>query len=257
MYLYQKIPPLDKVRELIIEDTPAESAQLVSLLETNNYHIVGVAPTFKKALEMHYALDIDIAIVDIYLNGNPDGILYAETINTVPDAAIPFVFLTSTTDRSIFERAKLTRPFSYLLKPFNELEILYAIEMAVEKFYDQSDVFLGDEEDTIISDEYLFIKKGKSLKKVHITDIVYIHVEEKYCNIITTQEKFLILISLTKILKLLDTAVFARTHRNYIVNTKKILEITPSENHIALEGNHSALLSDTYKDFLKKIRTLR
>jgi FixJ family two-component response regulator len=49
------------------------------------------------------------------------------------------VFLTSSNDRQIFERAKLTRPFSFLMKPFNELEILYAIEMAVEKFHNQND----------------------------------------------------------------------------------------------------------------------
>ena len=44
-----------------------------------------------------------------------------------------------------FERAKLTKPFSFLLKPFNELEILYAIEMAIEKFYEQNNVFIKDE----------------------------------------------------------------------------------------------------------------
>ena len=59
----------------------------------------------------------------------------------------------------IFERAKLTKPFSFLMKPFNELEILYALEMAFEKFYEQTNVFMGDDEDTIISTDYLFIKK--------------------------------------------------------------------------------------------------
>jgi hypothetical protein len=50
-----------------------------------------------------------------------------------------------------------------LMKPFNELEILYAIEMA-EKFHNQNDAFFSDEQDTVISAEYMFIK-GKSLKK--------------------------------------------------------------------------------------------
>jgi hypothetical protein len=45
------------------------------------------------------------------------------------------------------------------LKPFNELEILYAIEMAVEKFHNQNDAFFSDEQDTVISAEYMFIKK--------------------------------------------------------------------------------------------------
>lgn len=249
---------MDKINVLIIEDTPAQSDTLVRTLEENNYAVVGVATTLTEALALFYSSQkIDLVIIDIFLNGVPDGIAFAETINAVPNASKPFVFLTSSTDRQIFERAKLTQPFSYLLKPFNELELLYAIEMAVEKFYAQQDVFLGDEEDTVISEEYLFIKKGKSLKKVQIKDIIYIEVEEKYCNIITEKEKFVILISLTKILKLLDSTQFYRTHRNYIANIKMIEEIILADNLILLTGNHKVTLSETYKDIVKRMRMLR
>ena len=248
---------MDNVNVLIIEDTKTESDALVKVLNANNYNIVGTATSYKDALDLFYNNKVDIVVIDIFLNGNPDGITFAETINVVPDASRPFVFLTNSTDRKIFERAKLTQPFSFLMKPFNELEILYAIEMAVEKFYAQNDVFLSDEEDTVISKKYLFIKKGKSLKKVLLSDIIYIDVEEKYCNIITEKEKFVILISLTKILDLLDNVMFCRTHRNFIVNTEKILEIVPSDNLILLSGGHKATLSDTYKTIIKKIRTLK
>ncbi len=249
---------MDNVNILIIEDTIAESDALVQVLTANNYKVVAVAKTYKEALAAFYASDIkiDLVIIDIFLNGTPDGITFAETINAVPGATKPFVFLTSSIDRQIFERAKLTQPFSYLIKPFNEFEILYAIEMAVEKFYAQNDVFLSGEEDTVISSEYLFIKKGKGLKKVQITEIIYIEVEEKYCNIITEKEKFVILISLVKILDLLNNTNFCRTHRNFIINTEKIIEIIPADNLILLSGNHKATLSDKYKDLIKKVRTL-
>ena len=248
---------MDNINVLIIEDTKAESDALVDVLKNHNYNIVDIATTYKDALNIFYNNKVDIVIIDIFLNGHPDGINFAETINVVPDAARPFVFLTSSTDRKIFERAKLTQPFSFLMKPFNELEILYAIEMAVEKFYAQKDVFLSDEEDTVISNEYLFIKKGRSLKKVLLKDIIYIEVEEKYCNIITEKEKFVILISLTKLLNLLDNSIFCRTHRNFIVNSEKIVEIVPADNLILLSGGHKATLSDTYKTLIKKIRTLK
>lgn len=248
---------MDNVNVFIIEDTPAESDRLIKVLEANNYVITGVARNFKEALTKFYQVKVDIVIIDIFLDGVADGISFAETISIVPEATKPFVFLTSSTDRQIFERAKLTQPFSYLMKPFNELEVLYAIEMAVEKFYDQNDVFLDEEEDTVISSDYLFIKKGKSLKKVLLSDIIYIEVEEKYCNIITEKEKFVILISLTKILKLLDSSIFCRTHRNFIVNMEKILEIVPSDNLILLQGDHHVTLSERYKDIIKKVRTLK
>jgi len=249
---------MDNVHVLVIEDNVAESDVLIQTLKKHNYTIAGTAANFKDALTLFYsAKKIDVIIIDIFLNGVPDGISFAETINTVPNASKPFVFLTSSTDRDIFERAKLTQPFSYLMKPFNELELLYAIELAVEKFYEQNDVFSNEEEDTVISSEYLFIKKGKSLKKVLITDIIYIEVEEKYCNIITEKEKFVILISLTKILKLLDSNTFCRTHRNYIANVQKIEEIVPADNLILLTGDHRVTLSETYKDIIKRARTLR
>lgn len=248
---------MDKINVLIIEDTPSESDALIKVLEENNYNVVGLATNHKDALTLFYNNKVDIAIVDIFLNGSPDGIAFAETINIVPNASKPFVFLTSSSDRQIFERAKLTKPFSYLMKPFNELELLYALELAVEKFYNQNDVFLSDEENTVISDEYLFIKKGKSLKKVFINDIIYIEVEEKYCNIITENEKFLILISLTKILELFDENLFSRTHRNFIVNLQKVTEIIPADNLVILVGNHKITLSEKYKEIIKKVRTLK
>lgn len=248
---------MNTINVLIVEDTKAESDELVAMLQEHHFTIVDVAKTLKEALAIFYTKKVDIAIIDIFLDGRPDGIAFAETINAIPNAAKPFVFLTSSTDRTIFERAKLTHPYSYLIKPFNELEILYAIETALERFYDQDDSFLGEEENTIISKENLFIKKGKSLKKVRTDEIIYIEVEEKYCNIITEKEKFVILISLVKILEMLDETKFFRTHRNFIVNLQKIEEIVPSDNLILLSGNHKATLSDTYKDIIKKIRTLK
>ena len=248
---------MDNINVLIIEDTPAESDALVKVLTENNYNIVGIARTYQDALTMFYQNTIDIVVIDVFLDGKPDGITFAETINIVPNGVKPFVFLTSSKDRQIFERAKLTKPFSFLMKPFNELEILYALEMAVEKFYEQTNVFHSEDQNTVISNDTLFIKKNKSLKKVRIEDIVYIEVEDRYCNIITDVEKFVILISLTKIIQLLDPNKFCQTHRNYIVNLSKIEEIIVYDNLVILKGNHKVTLSDKYKDFVKNFRILR
>ena len=247
---------MDNINVLIIEDTTEQSDALVKILLQNNYNIAGVAKNFTEALKLFYEKAIDIIIIDVFLDGKPDGITFAESINIIPNVSKPFVFLTSSQDRQIFERAKLTKPFSFLIKPFNELEILYAIEMAIEKFYEQTNVFLTEEQDTVVSNDSLFIKKKNSLKKVVLTDILYIEVEERYCNIITEKEKFVILISLTKISDLLDKNKFIKTHRNTIVNTDKIEEIILADNLIILKGNHKINLSDTYKDFIKKMNIL-
>ena len=82
---------MDQINVLIVEDIPAQSKKLTKVLEENGYNVVAVATTFKEALALFYgAIKIDIVIIDIFLNGVPDGIAFAETINTVPNAAKPF-----------------------------------------------------------------------------------------------------------------------------------------------------------------------
>ena len=248
---------MDKINILIVEDTKAESDELVNVLVENDHNIVGIATSYTEALTLFYQNKVDLVIIDVFLNGQPEGITFAETISITPNAAKPFVFLTSSKDRQIFERAKLTKPFSFLLKPFNELEVLYAIEMAVEKFYEQNNTFAKEDSEAVIGNDYLFIKKKSSLKKVAINEIIYIEVEERYCNIITSNEKFLVALSLTKITTLLDTNRFVKTHRNYIVNKNKITEIILQDNQIVLEGNHKVIVSEKYKDFVNKFKILK
>ena len=76
---------------MIIEDTPAESEALVKVLTQNNYAIAGVATTFSEALALFYKNTVDIVIIDVFLNGSPEGITFAETINITPDISRPFV----------------------------------------------------------------------------------------------------------------------------------------------------------------------
>lgn len=247
---------MESINVLIIEDTSSESDELKKVLLKNNYNVLGIATSFNDALSQFYSKSIDIVIIDVFLNGNPDGITFAETITTVPTISKPFVFLTFSKDRKIFERAKLTQPFSFLMKPFNELEVLYAIEMAVEKFYYGSTIPTVEQNVPIIN-EFLFVKKKNSLKKILLKDILYVEVEERYCNIIIEEEKFMVQISLTKILKILENFKFSRTHRNYIINTEKIIEIVLCDNLIVLKGNHKIVLSDKYKDFINKFHILK
>ncbi|WBX75470.1 response regulator transcription factor [Tenacibaculum ovolyticum] len=248
---------MDKVNILIIEDTADDAFVLREMLEQNNYNVVAIASSYQEALTLFYKLDIDLIIIDVFLDGNPDGITFAETISITPNVLKPFVFLTSSKNRQIFERAKLTKPFSFLLKPFNELEMLYALEIAVEKFYEQSNIFSSEDKNTVISQDYLFIKKTNALRKVMLSSILYIEVDDRYCNIITEKEKYIIQVSLGKISELLDNKIFIRTHRKYIVNSNAIEQIILNDNLLILKGNHKVTFSGKYKNVVKDFHILK
>jgi len=248
---------MEHINVLIVEDTPAERDALVNVLKEYQYNVVGIAQTHQEALQLFFANKVDVVVIDIFLNGIPEGISFAETINAVPQSAKPFVFLTNSTDRTIFERAKLTKPFSFLLKPFNPLEVIYTLEMAIERFYDQEDVFQSDEEAAVISSDYFFIKKKDRLKKVPVSEIVNIEVEERYCTIHSLSDKFVIQISLARILELLDSTKFLRTHRNHIVNCDCIVEIQPSDNLLIMSNKQIIPISERYRDVLHKFRIIR
>jgi len=248
---------MNKMNILVIEDSKEISDKLVALLEANQYNVVAVAATHKDALAAMYASHVDLIIIDVFLGDQPDGILFAETISTIPEALKPFIFLTSSHDRRIFERAKLTRPFGFLLKPFNELEVLYAIEMALEKFYDQSMALTGETKNVVFGDDYLFIKKNRALKKVRIAEILYIDVDKRYCNIHTENERFVVQLSLVKAAEMFEAYQFVRTHRNYLVNSKWIEEIIPQEDAIILSGKREVPLSENYKKIIKNLNLLR
>src|ERR1700754_4377920 len=107
---------------MIVEDDADEGQALRELFE-KDYAVVGLARTYEEALKLFYKCKPDVVIIDVFLDGKPEGISFAETINTVPMYSRPFVFLTNSKDRKIFERARLTNPYSFLIKPCNELEI--------------------------------------------------------------------------------------------------------------------------------------
>ncbi|MCG7503188.1 response regulator transcription factor [Tenacibaculum sp. Mcav3-52] len=248
---------MDRINILIIEDDQEIASELNTMLTQKEFNVVGIASTYREAISLFYKLAVDLVIIDIFLRENPEGITFAETISTIPNSLKPFVFLTSSKDRQIFERAKLTKPFRFLLKPFNELELLYSIEMAIEKFYNQSNVYASNDQDTVISNQYLFIKKRGVLKKVDISTIIYIEVENRYCNIVAEQEKFVIQISLSKVNCYLDDKLFKQVHRKYIVNTEAIEEITTSKNSLLLKNQHLVYYSDKYKDLINNFSILK
>src|SRR6185369_3274345 len=87
----------------------------------------------KKALDSIEKLNPDLILLDINLKGSElDGIRVAEQIHQ--NYQIPFIFLTAFSDKTTLEKAKLTEPYGYIIKPFEENDIRTSIEIAYYKY---------------------------------------------------------------------------------------------------------------------------
>jgi DNA-binding NarL/FixJ family response regulator len=78
----------------------------------------------------------DIVLLDIHIKGDKDGIDIAQRLND--DYRIPFIYLTSYADKDTIDRAKTTMPYGYIIKPFDERDLLSSIEMALYRFEQQN-----------------------------------------------------------------------------------------------------------------------
>ncbi|CAJ37246.1 PAS domain S-box protein [Methanocella arvoryzae] len=118
-------------RLLVVEDESIVAKDIQHRLRNLGYEVPAVVAYGEKAIEKAGELQPDLVLMDIFLKGEMDGIQAAEEIKRQYD--IPVIFLTAFADPNTLQRAKITEPFGYILKPFEERELLTAIEMALYK----------------------------------------------------------------------------------------------------------------------------
>ncbi|QHI96704.1 response regulator [Xylophilus rhododendri] len=118
-------------RILVVEDDRVVARDLRQQLGHLGYQVVGVTARGEDAAALARSTSAELALTDIRLEGAMDGIDAAQEIRLACD--IPVVFLTAYADDETLRRARLTEPFGYLLKPFEDSQLRTAIEMALYK----------------------------------------------------------------------------------------------------------------------------
>ena len=114
---------------MIVEDNNIVALDLKKRLENLNYKVTNIFARGEDALESVDRSQPDVIIMDIKLKGELDGITTTELISRKYD--IPVIFFTAYTSEKLLSRAKLTRPYSYIVKPFNDRELSCNIEIAL------------------------------------------------------------------------------------------------------------------------------
>jgi CheY-like chemotaxis protein len=124
--------PMPPKQILIVEDEAVIAHSLQYVLERLGYAVCAVVDNGSAAVEKVAQLEPDLVIMDIHLHGVMDGIDAAHAISQMPYSP-PVIFLTAYADEGTIARAKITQPFGYILKPFEERELSVCIEIALYK----------------------------------------------------------------------------------------------------------------------------
>lgn len=122
---------MEKSRIMVVEDEGIVAMDIKNTLKSLGYDVVAVAASGEEAIEKATETRPDLALMDIRLKGDMDGVEAAEKLNDRFD--IPVVYLTAYSDEHTLHRAKVTEPFGYILKPFEKRELYTAVEMALYK----------------------------------------------------------------------------------------------------------------------------
>ncbi|EGJ51062.1 HD domain-containing phosphohydrolase [Desulfocurvibacter africanus] len=116
---------------MIVEDEAIVALDIQNRLRLLGYEIVTVVSSGEEALEAAARYSPELILMDIMLDGDIDGIEAAAIIRE--RHRIPLVYLTAYADEKTLQRAKITEPFGYIIKPFEDRELGITIEMALYK----------------------------------------------------------------------------------------------------------------------------
>lgn len=116
---------------LIVEDEIIIAEGLQRKLIKMGYDVPVIVSSGEEALKKITENNPDLVLMDIVIHGDMDGIETVAKIHSLLD--VPVVYLTAFADEKTLERAKITEPFGYLIKPFKERELQITIEIALYK----------------------------------------------------------------------------------------------------------------------------
>lgn len=225
---------------LIVEDEPIIAADLQDRLTELGYQVLANVDSGEGALLQARNQVPDLILMDIKLAGKLDGIETALLLRKMTNASL--VFLTSNSDNATFHRARQARPQAFLSKPYRGRDLIHAIELAIGRASSERLPASFEKEDSVqATQDRLFIKVKERLVRLMFTDILYLEADDYYCKVYTKDKEYLATKTLKKISAQLPAeAPFFRCHRSYVVNLKRITEI--SELYVFLD-KHKVPLS--------------
>ncbi len=246
-----------KLKALIVDDEyPARKELRFLLNKFENIEVVGEATNAQEALTLIKALDYSILFLDIEMPGM-NGLEVGAKIQELPNPP-HVVFVTAYDEYAV--KAFEVNAVDYVLKPFDERRLTQAINKIMkinqrfpvtpnsameqkpsEPIAQSEEEAVGSKPQAIKIDRIPAEKQGKTIL-VNESDIIYAFTEQDYVYIKTFNDKLFTRFTLKELESRLNSTMFFRTHRCYLVNLHKVKEIIPFFN-----GTYTLIVEDHEK----------
>jgi DNA-binding LytR/AlgR family response regulator len=231
-----------KLKVLIVEDESIVAKDIQNSLKKMGYIVTAVVSSGEKGIDEIEQSRPDLILMDIMLKGDMTGIEAANVIRERFD--IPVIFLTAYADDNTLNKAKISEPYGYILKPFKEKELQTTIEMAIYKH--ERDSMVKRERDlyhSIVenkeSKDSIFVRADYRLNKIKFEDIYFVEALKDYVVINTSDNLFTTHTTMKEMIRILPPKDFVRIHRSFIVRLDKIFSIKYPD--LVIEGKMKVL----------------
>lgn len=221
---------VSKINVLIVEDESLVAADLKFQLTELGYEVPAIARSCEEALRACAMYQPDLVLMDIRIEGEPDGIVTATRIAEAYD--IPIIFLSDLKDKATLDRAKMTASHSFLEKPVTRFTLNTSVEFAIQNHVKKEQPTFDPNDP--LSDS-VFVRKEGVLQKLISQDILWVKASGSYSEIKTASEVYLQSKNMREVCGRLDSSTFIRVHKSYTINATKIEKIEGMEVSIAGE----------------------
>jgi DNA-binding LytR/AlgR family response regulator len=219
---------------LIAEDDVFISEHLKHIITEMNHNVCGIVDSEQKAITFLENNELpDLALLDIQMHGKDQGVMIANRLNKLN---VPFLFITSFSDKNTIQSAVKEMPVGYIVKPFLDDEIRESV----------TDV-LNALEPTFIN-----IKLNREVHKIYIKDILYLMSSNVYVEIFTTTNRFVCRLKLLELQNQLPSDQFIKVHRSYVVNKEYVQSVSKNTleiggDSIPISRGNQGLILDVFK----------
>ena len=243
---------MSSIKLLIVEDDFFVAEEIQASIEILGFTVSARVDNGKDAIKEVMDNKPDLAIMDIRIKGEMDGIETASQL--AKDHGIPIIYMTDQSDQETYEKAKETSPHAFLQKPVTPITLQRSIELAVVQVYKDKKAVENKTslEDGVVLNKHYMLKNKKELHAVKLESIIRIKAEGSYCELKTEEKVWLIARPLIAIIGSLNQSLYCRENlikisRSVAVNVNRISKI---DGNMVTVGDENFAFGETYRALL-------